>query len=123
MKSTDLNDFGKKTRVLSSADLNSFENETRALNSANLNSFEKETRASSLIDRNHFETLSSLRIDDDSPSPVDQGDIEADEECHENDAKDEGIKDDAIVQDLELHFALWVRSSLSIDILLALIWL
>ncbi len=99
----------------------------RVSNSAELNFVKKETRASSSADLNPFETLSSLRIEDESPSANDKEDIEADEEYYEHaanediDAEDEGIKDDAVVQDLELHFALWVRSPLSTDILLALI--
>ena len=69
---------------------------------------------------NPFATLSGLRIEDDSPSATGNEDIEADEALHEesrdetDDAEDDGIKDDEVVQDLELHFALWVRSAYAV---------
>ena len=54
----------------------------------------------------------------DVPSASGIDSTEANETYHEypeslpEKVEEDGIKDDAIVQDLELHFALWVRSAL-----------
>ncbi len=46
--------------------------------------------------------------------------MEADEAHHQksndetDDAEEDGIKDDEVVQDLELRFALWVRSAYAV---------
>ena len=64
-----------------------------------------------------FETVSSLRIESDAPNASENDDGEADEAYHEHskierdEEGDRGIKGDEIIQDLELHFALWVCSA------------
>ena len=78
----------------------------------------KETRSPSQPASNRFELLSSLPSDSYIPSTSGIDSTEANETSHElseqspEQAEDDGIKDDAVVQDLELHFALWVRSPL-----------
>ena len=65
---------------------------------------------------NPFEPLSSLPTDSDVGSANGDKKTNADEahsehsEINHDDADDDGIKDDVVVQDLELQFALWVRS-------------
>ncbi len=71
-------------------------------------------------DSNPFEILSGLLIEDDSPSTTGADEMEADEAHHQksndetDDAEEDGIKDDEVVQDLELRFALWVRSAYAV---------
>ena len=67
---------------------------------------------------NRFETLSSLPSESDIHSASGIDCTEANETHHEHSesfsehAKDDGIEDDAFVQDSELHFALWVCPTL-----------
>ena len=78
----------------------------------------KETSLSSPPASNRFELLSSLPSESDVCDVSDIDSTEANETHYERSegfpeqAEDDGIKDDAVVQDLELHFALWVRSAL-----------
>ena len=78
----------------------------------------EETRSPSPPASNRFELLNTLPSDSYIRSASGIDSTEADETNHElseqspEQTEDDGIKDDAVVQDLELHFALWVRSAL-----------
>ena len=78
----------------------------------------KETNSPSPPASNRFELLSSLPSESDLCGASDIDSTEANETHYKHSegfpeqAEDDGIKDDAVVQDLELHFALWVRSTL-----------
>lgn len=76
------------------------------------------TSYSSTPPLNLFETLSGLPSETDARSANIDENPEMDEadyghsHINQDEVDDSGIKDDVIVEDLELHFALWVRSTL-----------
>ena len=79
---------------------------------------DKERKSPSPPASNRFELLNSLPSESDVCRASGIDNTEANETHHEHSesfskyAEDDGIEDDAVVQDLELHFALWVRSAL-----------
>ena len=90
-----------------------------------LSFWKQETRSSSPSASNRFEALRSLPSESEVRSASDDR-SELDETHYEHsgskgdEAEDHRIKNDTVIEDLELHFTVWVRSTLSREILFEL---